>query len=155
MESDDVFKRLLEAAQTAGVTLGTAESVTGGQIAYLITGEPGAGDVFSGGVVAYRTDVKHGILDVPDGPVVSPEAAQAMAAGARRLLGCDLVVSTTGVAGPERQDGQPVGCVFIGLAFRDEPVTSGQHFFDGNPDQIRTLAAVTAARVALDRLRAL
>ena len=155
MESDAVFEKLVEAAQGAGVKLGTAESVTGGHLAYLITGEPGAGDVFAGAIVAYETGVKRSLLDVPEGPVVSHQAARAMAAGARRLLHCDLVVSITGVAGPERQDGQPVGCVFIGLAFRDEPATSGQHFFNGDPDQIRKSAATTAARVALDRINGL
>ena len=155
MERDAVFEKLVEAAQAAGVSLGTAESVTGGQLAYLITGEPGAGDVFAGGIVAYETGVKRSLLDVPEGPVVSHQAARAMAAGARRLLHCDLVVSITGVAGPERQDGRPVGCVFIGLAFRDEPATSGQHLFDGDPDQIRKSAATTAARVALERINGL
>ena len=155
MERDAVFEELVEAAQASEVSLGTAESVTGGQLAYLMTGEPGVGDVFRGAIVAYQTSVKRDLLEVPEGPVVSHEAARAMAEGARRLLGCDLAVSITGVAGPERQDGQPVGCVFIGLAFRDEPATSGQHFFEGEPDQIRKSAASTAARVALDRLTGL
>jgi len=148
-----VFEDLVDLAQSSGITLGTAESVTGGELAHLIASQRGAGDVFAGGVVAYQTNVKQDLLRVPDGPVVSHPAAQAMAAGALRLLHCDLVMSITGVAGPDRQDGQPVGCVFIGLALRDDPVTSTRHFFNGSPEEIRHSAAVAAARLAHDRLR--
>jgi PncC family amidohydrolase len=128
--------------------LGTAESMTGGQLAYLLTRQPGSGDVFAGGFVTYHTRVKQNILEVPEGPVVSHEAARAMAAGARKLLDCDLVLSITGVAGPEKQDGQPVGCVFIGTALRDVPASSTQHLFHGDPDAIRESASTTAATIA-------
>ena len=132
--------------------IGAAESMTGGQFSYLITRQPGAGDVFAGGLVTYQTDVKQRILGVPRGPVVSHSAAEAMAVGARRLLGCDLVVSITGVAGPDSQDGQPVGTVFIGSVFADQPVTSARHDFTGDPDFIRHQAAMAAARTALSFL---
>jgi PncC family amidohydrolase len=151
-ETNEVFEKLVSLAQEAGVLLGTAESVTGGQLAHHITRQPGAGDVFAGGVVAYQTDVKQTMLDVPEGPVVSHAAAEAMAVGARRLLGCDLVVSITGVAGPEPQDGQPVGCVFIGEVFGEEPATSSRYSFDGDPDAIRQSATMAAAQTVLERL---
>ena len=150
-ETDDVFQRLIDLAQETGVMLGTAESVTGGQLAHLIARQPGAGDVLAGAVVAYQTAVKQDLLDVPDGPVVSHRAAQAMAAGARRLLGCDLVVSITGVAGPDPQDGQSVGCVYIGAVLRDEPPTSRRYVFEGDPDAIRQQATMAAGRMALER----
>ena len=150
--TNDVFEKLIRLAQEAGVVVGTAESVTGGQLAYLITRQPGAGDVFAGGVVAYQTNVKQTMLEVPEGPVVSQVAAETMAIGAQRLLGCDLVVSITGVAGPEPQDGQPVGCVFIGEVFREEPATSSRYLFDGRPDAIRHSATIAAARTVLEKL---
>ena len=150
--TNDVFEKLVRLAEEAGVVLGTAESVSGGQLAYLITRQPGAGDVFAGGVVAYQTDVKQTMLEVPEGPVVSHVAAETMAIGARRLLGCDLVVSITGVAGPESQDGQPVGCVFIGEVFREEPATSNRHSFEGDPDAIRHSATMAAARTVVEKL---
>ncbi|HKY47700.1 MAG TPA: CinA family protein [Acidimicrobiia bacterium] len=150
--TSDLFKHLVTRAQQTGVVIGAAESVTGGHFSFLMTRQPGAGEVFAGGLVTYQTEVKQRLLDVPEGPVVSHSAAEAMAVGARRLLDCDLVVSITGVAGPEPQDGQPVGRVFIGNVFGDEPVTSSRYDFAGDPDVIRHLATVAAARVALDRL---
>jgi PncC family amidohydrolase len=150
--TNEVFERLVKLARERGVVVGAAESVTGGQLSYLITRQPGAGDVFAGGLVTYQTEVKQNLLDVPEGPVVSHRAAEAMALGARRLLVCDLVVSITGVAGPDPQDGQPVGSVYIGNVFRDEPVTSARYEFTGEPDVIRHLATMAAARVVLDKL---
>ena len=152
MDMDGAFERLIELAQKTGVTLGTAESVTGGRLAYLLTRQEGSGETFSGAVVAYQTKVKQDLLGVAEGPVVSHRAAQAMASGALRLLGCDLVLSITGVAGPDPQDGQPVGCVFIGAAFRKEPATSSEHFFEGTPDAIRQSAATTAANIGHETL---
>jgi PncC family amidohydrolase len=151
-ETDNVFQRLIDLAQETGVMLGTAESVTGGQLAHLIARQPGAGDVLAGAVVAYQTTVKQDLLNVPTGPVVSHQAAQAMAQGARRLLGCDLVVSITGVAGPDPQDGQPVGCVYIGAVLRDEAATSRRYMFEGDPDAIRQQATMAAGRIALEKL---
>jgi PncC family amidohydrolase len=150
--TNEVFERLVSLAQERGVVVGTVESVTGGQLSYLITRQPGAGEVFAGGLVTYQTQVKQHLLDVPEGPVVSHRAAEAMAVGARRLLGCDLVVSITGVAGPDPQDGQPVGSVFIGNVFGSEPATSARYDFAGDPDVIRHLATMAAARVLLDRV---
>ena len=97
---------LLEAT---GLTLGLAESVTGGLIGARLTDAPGASAWFRGSIVSYASDVKFDVLGVPPGPVVSAEAAEAMAAGARRVLGADIGLSVTGVAGPAEQDGQQPG----------------------------------------------
>jgi PncC family amidohydrolase len=150
--TNEVFERLVSLAQERGVVVGTVESVTGGQLSYLITRQPGAGEMFAGGLVTYQTQVKQHLLDVPEGPVVSHRAAEAMAVGARRLLVCDLVVSITGVAGPDPQDGQPVGSVFIGNVFGNGPATSARYDFAGDPDAIRHLATMAAARVLLERV---
>ena len=105
-------------------TLATAESLTGGQLAARVTAVPGASAVYAGGVVSYATEVKVAVLGVPADlvaahGVVSAECAQAMAEGVRALLGTTYGVSTTGVAGPDTQDGQPVGTVFVAVAGPD------------------------------------
>lgn len=104
-----------------GATVATAESLTGGQLAALLTAAPGASDTFLGGVVSYATEMKVEVLGVPEDVVkrhgvVSAECAVAMARGVRRLTGATYAVSTTGVAGPAEQEGKPPGTVFVGLA---------------------------------------
>ena len=103
---------VLELLRQKGLTLGTAESITGGLIASRLTSVPGSSDVFRGSVVSYASEVKYDVLGVPEGPVVSEEAAAAMAEGACRVLGADVAVATTGVAGPAEQEGLPAGTVF-------------------------------------------
>jgi len=98
-----------------GLTLATAESLTGGLLGARLTDVAGASSWYRGGIVAYAAEIKHSLLDVPDGPVVSAPTAAAMATGARAVLGADVGIGLTGVAGPDEQDGQPVGTVFVGL----------------------------------------
>lgn len=119
-------KSLEEAAfalmEARGLTFGAAESCTGGLVCKRITDLPGSSAVLKGGVVSYTNAVKHGLLGVPQEMLdrfgaVSPQVGKAMAEGARRVLGCDLAVSTTGVAGPDPDDrGNPVGLVYVALA---------------------------------------
>jgi PncC family amidohydrolase len=114
----------VEALRHSQATLATAESLTGGQLAVLMTEIPGSSEVYRGGVVAYATELKVDLLDVPESVIerhgaVSAECALAMARGVRRLTGATYGVSTTGVAGPERQEGKPVGTVFVGFAGPD------------------------------------
>ncbi|MEU9670093.1 nicotinamide-nucleotide amidohydrolase family protein [Streptomyces bobili] len=103
-----------------GETLAVAESLTGGLVAAEITSVPGASKAFRGSVTAYATSLKHELLGVDAdllaarGAVDAQVAAQ-MAAGVRRALGADWGIATTGVAGPDAQDGQPVGTVFVAV----------------------------------------
>jgi nicotinamide-nucleotide amidase len=104
-----------------GRTLAVAESLTGGLVGAAVTGVAGASRVLRGDVVAYATDLKHQLLGVDAALLdrvgaVHPDVARAMARGARERLGADLAVATTGVAGPDPQDGHPPGTVWIGLA---------------------------------------
>jgi len=131
-----------------GLTLGLAESVTGGLVAARIVSVPGASGWFRGGIVSYASDVKFHLLGVPDGPVVSEEAAAAMATGARRLLGADVGLGVTGVAGPDTQDGQPVGTVFLASDLGGE-VEVRQVRLPGDRERIRQYAAISL----LDALR--
>lgn len=131
-----------------GWTLGLAESVTGGLVASRIVSVPGASRWFRGSVVAYASEVKFGVLGVPEGPVVSEEAAAAMASGARRVLGADVGLGVTGVAGPDTQDGQDVGTVLLGVDVRGD-VTVNQVRLPGDRERIRQYAVISL----LDLLR--
>jgi len=105
----------------AGATLATVESLTGGRLAAAVTAVPGASSSYLGGFVTYATALKESLVGVPhelveEYGVVSAECARAMAAGCRAATGATYAVATTGVAGPDQQDGQPVGTVFVGVA---------------------------------------
>ena len=138
-----------------GLTVGTAESCTGGLLAKLLTDLPGSSAVFRGGVVSYTNGVKAGLLGVPQDLLdrygaVSPQVAEAMARGAKAALGCDIALSTTGVAGPDADDrGNPIGLVYLGLAWGDQcQVTE----FRAGPVE-RERVRRQAAQTALDLLR--
>lgn len=123
-ETKVMASTLMATLQVRDETLATAESITGGLLAALVTAVPGASKVYTGGVVSYATAVKQDLLKVPDDVVetdgvVSARCAEAMAAGVRDLIGTTYAVSTTGVAGPEPQEGKPVGTVYVGLAGPD------------------------------------
>jgi len=139
-------------ALDSGRTVATAESLTAGMVSAVLADTPGASGMLQGGVVAYQNSVKEAVLHVPADLLaragsVDPDVARAMAAGARTVLGADVGLSTTGVAGPEAHDGKPVGRVYIGIA--TAAGTAGfEYSFTGNRPDIR--AATSAA--ALERL---
>jgi nicotinamide-nucleotide amidase len=116
-EAAAVVPMLVERRQTLSV----AESLTGGLLAATIVEIPGVSAVFRGGLVVYATDLKHTLAGVPRdllderGPV-DPDVARALAEGVRQRCGTDWGLATTGVAGPDPQDGHPVGLVFIAAA---------------------------------------
>ena len=122
VEVSSLEEVVLALRKEKGMTLGTAESCTGGLIAKRLTDIPGASQSFRGGVVSYTNEVKAGVLGVPQHLLdqfgaVSAEVAQAMAEGARRALGCDIALSSTGVAGPDPDDrGNEVGTMFVAIA---------------------------------------
>jgi nicotinamide-nucleotide amidase len=132
-----------------GLSLGLAESLTGGLIAARLVNVPGASVWMKGSVVAYDSAVKRRLLAVPPGPVVSAAAAEAMATGARAALGSDIGLGITGVAGPDEQDAEQPGTVYVGLVIRDAPPISLQLHLPGDRDRVRQYAAISA----LDLLR--
>lgn len=151
---------VLAALVARGETLATAESLTGGRLAAAITSVPGASESYRGGVVAYATQVKVAVLGVPETlvaahGVVSAACAQAMAEGARRLVGADWALATTGVAGPDRQEGQPVGTVYVGVAGVHEAGRVLALELPGTRPDIQAAAcreALSALRVMLEDL---
>jgi len=144
---------VLDLLRRRGQSLAVAESVTGGLVGARLTAVPGASDVFRGAVVAYQSDLKFTLLDVPEGPVVTAEAAQAMAEGARRRLGADIGLATTGVAGPAEQEGQPVGTVFLGLA-RDGHAEAERVRLPGDRDRVRQYSVISLLDLLRRRLLA-
>jgi nicotinamide-nucleotide amidase len=140
-----------------GRTVAVAESLTGGMLAAQITSIPGASDAFRGGVVAYATDLKASLLGVPAGLLdrhgaVHPDVAVAMAQGARRRLGADLGVATTGVAGPDRADDQPVGTVYIAVSTPSR--TAGRALaLTGDRGEIRAASVRHALALLVGMLR--
>lgn len=134
-------------------TVAVAESATGGLVMGRIVRTPDSGAWFKGGVVAYHTTTKQSLLGVAPGPVVTERAVREMARGVRDLLNADVGIATSGVAGPESVEGQPVGTVFIGWS------TTGSsdvlHVeLEGDPDQIREQAVDLTFR-QLERARVL
>lgn len=130
------------------LTLGVAESLTGGLVASRLAETEGASQWFRGSVVSYHSKVKYDLLDVPEGPVVCEEAAVAMAVGACRALEADVGLGITGVAGPTEQEGKPVGTVFMAVAC-GESVEAREEHFPGDRQHVRQFATITL----LDMLR--
>lgn len=144
----------LDLLRERGLTLAVAESATGGLITSRLTDVPGASDVLVGGVVSYASEVKYDLLDVPRGPVVTAEAARAMAEGVRHRLGADVGIAVTGVAGPSEQEGQPVGTVFLGLALGSTGEAVGMRL-PGDRQRVREFATISVLNVLRERLLAL
>jgi nicotinamide-nucleotide amidase len=157
VDDDTLESVVLAALLRSSATVATAESLTGGLLGAALTKVAGSSEAYRGGVVAYATEAKHGLLDVPAELIeqrgaVDPDVALAMARGCRERFGATYGVATTGVAGPTEQDGKPVGAVFVALV----GPRAGEHVvrelqLRGDRDRIRQ-ATVTAA---LDMLRRL
>ena len=148
-DDDTMESVVLRMLGDRGWTFGVAESVTGGLVGGRLTNVPGSSSVFRGGIISYASDVKFSLLGVDEGPVVSEEAAAQMAAGARRVLGCDVALALTGVAGPEEQDGRPVGTLCVAATFPDGSTVTTTATLPGVRDQMRQMSVITA----LDFLR--
>ena len=143
--SDDrsTAESVSESAQSKGLRIAVAESLTGGLLSQRLSAAKNSSKWYRGAVVSYSSDVKHQLLKVPEGPVVSEAAAISMARTVCELMDADMSVSTTGVGGPDRQDGQPPGTVWMALHERrsgpgaDDGTTNARLFhFEGTPTQV-------------------
>lgn len=137
-----------------GLTLAVAESLTGGLVAARLVNVVGASAWFRGGVVAYASDVKHLLLDVPEGPVVSEVAAGAMASGVRVVLGADVGLAVTGVAGPDPQDGEKPGTVFLAIDGLDDKPLVTRVTLPGDRERIRQFSCISLLDLLRHRLSA-
>ena len=153
----DLSDRLVTRLVGLGQSVGCAESLTGGLVVARLIETPGASAVVRGGLVTYATDLKASVLGVDaallaEHGAVDPEVARQMALGARRVLGSDWGLATTGVAGPDAQDGMPVGCVFVAVAGGGGAgggVVVERHDLAGTRAEVRS----AAVDVVLDLLR--
>ncbi|MFD4420510.1 CinA family protein [Agromyces sp. NPDC058484] len=158
---DDPTATLIAELTRRGLRIAVAESLTGGLVMAELTRIPGASAVVSGGIVAYDTEVKHSLLGVDarllarEG-AVHPEVARQMADGVRRALAvggrpADVGLATTGVAGPDGQDGQAPGTVFVGVATGNEVVSISLEL-SGDRHRIRSSTVRAAVDAVLARL---
>jgi len=158
-KNEALAAEVVRAATEAGLTVGTAESCTGGLVSGALTAIPGSSAAVRGGVVSYAVAVKDEVLGVPrevlDDPAlgaVSAECAEAMARGARRVVGCDVAVSVTGIAGPGgAEPGKPVGTVWFGLATAGDTKTE-LRCFSGTRAEVRAKAVNVALGLLLEGL---
>ncbi len=148
VDDDTMESVVLDRLESKGWSLGLAESVTGGLVGARLTGVPGSSRVLRGSIVSYATDVKKSVLGVGDGPVVSERAALEMARGARRVLGADVGLALTGVAGPDEQDGMPAGTLCVGLVWPVGELTRTLRL-PGLREQMRQFSVISS----LDLLR--
>ncbi len=142
---------ILGAAAERGWTIGVAESLTGGLVAATLVAVPGASTVFRGAVVAYATDLKTSLLAVDAGLLarrgaVDADVATAMAAGVRHATGADVGLATTGVAGPDPQDGCPPGLVFVAVV---TPAVAAVRRLDLSGDRSAVRAQAVSSVLAL------
>jgi nicotinamide-nucleotide amidase len=150
---EGLAEQIARLADKQGLSLATAESLTGGQIACQLAAASSSADWFAGSVVAYMPHVKYDVLKVPEGPLVTEQCAAAMAEGVAGLLGADLTVAVTGVGGPDDEEGQPPGSVWFGLRTHGETQTEFRRF-SGEPAQIVDATTGHALRLLLASLRA-
>jgi nicotinamide-nucleotide amidase len=156
VDDETMEHAVLARLRARGWTLGVAESLTGGLIGARIVDVPGASDTFRGSVSSYATDVKRTVLGVTAEQAVSRECAEQMADGARTVLGADVGIAATGVAGPTPQNGQPVGTVWFGLSVPGAPTEAVETRLPGDRFRVRQFAAITLLnllRLRLDALR--
>jgi PncC family amidohydrolase len=148
---------VVELLRQQQLTLATAESLTGGGVGEAVTSVPGSSAVYVGGVVSYATRVKVALLGVPEDVVsregvVSAACASQMAERVRALVGADVGVATTGVAGPEPQEGKPVGLVYVAVA--DESDTTVRELrLTGDREAIRRATVAAALELVAGRIR--
>ena len=155
VDDETMESEVLRLCEERGWSLGVAESLTGGFIGARLANVPGASRTFRGSIASYATEVKRSVLGVTAEKVVTEEAVKQMAEGAQRVLGADVAISVTGVAGPDEQEGQPVGTVWYGIAIpghETEAVTAKLPF---DRERIRQFSTITLLNLLRMRLLAL
>jgi nicotinamide-nucleotide amidase len=155
IDDETIDSAVIQRLRARHWTLGVAESVTGGLVGARLADSSGASEVYRGSIVAYASDVKRSVLGVTAEHVVSLECAKQMAVGAQRVLGADVGISVTGVAGPNEQEGQGVGTVFFGFAVPGAPPEAVETRLPGDRFRIRQFATISLLNLVRLRLDAL
>lgn len=146
-----IADRLSHLCSEHNVSVAVAESLTGGRISSQLSAAAGAGKWYAGAVVAYASEVKHDLLDVPHGSIISQASVEAMARSVCRLLGADAAVAASGAGGPTGQDGQEPGTTWLAVLIGDE-VRSEVHKFSGEPIDILSQTQERALAMLLEAL---
>ena len=158
---DNTAVEIINIMREKKLTLGTVESATGGLITHMITNIPGSSDVFRGSIISYSNEIKIKIVGVKEATLqesgaVSGQVARAMAKRGRKVLGVDICMADTGIAGPGgATPGKPVGLFYLGLSHKDGTFTQ-KHIFKGTREENKQQASQTAlmrVREYLDSLR--
>jgi nicotinamide-nucleotide amidase len=155
VDDETIEHSVITRLEARGWTLGVAESVTGGLVGARLADAPGASTTYRGSIVSYATEVKRSVLGVTAEQVVSGESAREMAAAAQRVLGADVGIAVTGVAGPATQDDQPVGTVWFGLAVPGHEPEAVETRLPGDRFRIRQFATISVLNLLRLRLDAL
>ncbi|MGO1538134.1 MAG: CinA family protein [Leucobacter sp.] len=150
--ADSLAEEISKLCESDRISVATAESLTGGQLAAVLTAAPDSAMWFRGGIVAYHPEIKFQLLDVPQGPVVTPHTAAQMAVSGAKLLGADFTVAVTGVGGPKPQEGSPAGTVYLAASDAQGQPDTEHHFFDGEPLVVMERTIVAALRALLHRM---
>jgi nicotinamide-nucleotide amidase len=150
-------ERVHETLLARGETVATAESLTAGLVGAALTTTPGSSATYRGGLIVYATDLKASLAGVPAELLaargaVDPDVAAALAAGVRERLGAGWGLGLTGVAGPDSQDGMPVGTLFVAVADGIEQPTVSRSVLTGDRGAVRLSAVDVALTLFLDRL---
>jgi PncC family amidohydrolase len=141
--------RLTSAIKERRLSVGVAESMTGGALCEALVSLPGSGKWLAGGIISYMTRIKRDLLGVSDGPVISESAATEMAIGAARVLGTEVGIATTGSAGPGTMEGEQVGSTWIAVAV-DGRARARHYQFAGSPTAVRRQAVIAAIGFVAD-----
>jgi nicotinamide-nucleotide amidase len=147
----DLAQAISHAADRDGRRIAIIESLTGGLLCSDLAASSGSSVWFRGGVVAYDRATKHGMLRVPDGPVVAEPAVRTMVSRAAELFEADLVLAISGAGGPEPQDDQPPGTVWFAIHDRGQ-VHAWYRRFPGDPREILNHTRSEALHVLRDQL---
>ena len=150
-DPQELAEAVSKAASRDGRRLAVVESLTGGLVCSDLAASPGSSEWFRGGVVAYDRTTKHGVLRVPDGPVVSEPAVRSMADNASSMFDADLTVSVSGAGGPEPQDDQPPGTVWFAVDDRGQVQTWSEKF-SGDPPDILRCTRIRSLQALLEHL---
>ena len=133
--SSNLAERISDEAESRGVRIAVAESLTGGRLSSILAAAANASHWFTGGVVAYSSDAKFSVLQVTPGSTVTESCAREMARAVRELFGADIAVAVTGVDGLANRDGKPAGTVYIGYSTADRSRVI-EHHFGGGPEAV-------------------
>jgi nicotinamide-nucleotide amidase len=144
----EVVDRIAEAARERGLRIAAAESLTSGRVMSRLGAGSGASEWFAGGVVAYDEEVKFDLLKVDRGPVITARCARQLATGVADLLGADVAVGITGCGGPDPEEDQPPGTIYVAVSSKDG-IREEHHVLDGGDDPDQVLDDATGVALAL------